>query len=235
MDLIAKTREDYNRFAKHYAQTRPHVWADLLQFKSFLHNGQRILDWGCGHGRLLELFAGLKIEYFGLDQSRELLSIARRDQREAILAGRAHFFCTAGRPKKFPDGYFDLAFFIASFFHLPDKAARLALLKKTYRELKPGGRLIITVWNLASAWAKQKKFGWTVLGKNDFLIPWKNPAGKIIARRYYHHFTPNELSRLLSAAGFSVERLEFMSRAFSSDSKGGRNLIAVARKPRPSA
>lgn len=245
MDIIAKTRADYNKIARDYAKSRPKVWAELFQFKSFVANGQRILDWGCGHGRLINLFDGFSVEYFGVDQSAKLLALAQSAYADSVDQGWAHFYSSARHEKKFPANFFDLAFMVASLLHLPTPQNRLALLKKTYHELKPGGRLIITVWNLSSAWAKGKKFGCPPattasglaclagkkLGVNDYLIPWKDKTGKILAERYYHNFTPVELKKLLTRAGFVVERIEFMSQAQSSDSKGGRNLVAVAAKP----
>lgn len=230
MDLIKKTREDYNIIAKHFAQTRAKLWPELLQFKAFLRNGQRVLDWGCGHGRLVELFEGFDIEYIGIDQSSAQINLAKEKSVPVEKKNKIKFFCTARGEKKFPKEYFDLVFMVASFFHLPDDTTRLALLKKTYNELKPGGHLIMTVWNLESAWAKRKQHGWKKIAKNDFLIPWKNQAGIVMAERYYHMFSPTELKKLLKDSGFKVQRLEFMSEAQSTDSKGGRNLVAVAVK-----
>ena len=88
------------------------------------------------------------------------------------------------------------------------------------------------VWNLASDWAKVKaKKNWKKIGDNDFLIPWKDPEGKVIAERYYHHFTPDELKGLLVSADFKVRKLKFIKNGTWTDDKGGRNLIAVAIKP----
>ena len=97
--------------------------------------------------------------------------------------------------------------------------------------MKPGGRLIMTVWNLESDWAKEKiGKDWKKLSDNDFLIPWKNPEGKIEAERYYHHFTKEELGGLLGEAGFKIESMNYHDKKNWSDSKGGRNLVVVARK-----
>src|SRR3989338_9936414 len=230
MDIVQKTRDDYNKIAKHFAATRSRVWPEFDQFSALIKNGQRILDWGCGSGRLLLMLEKWQVEYFGVDQSIELLKIARRQYAEFIKSGRAHFYSTAVREKKFPPDFFDLVFMIASFFHLPDEPSRQKLLDKTWQELKPGGKLVILVWNLWSDSAKEKKKTWKQLGEHDFLIPWKNPSGVIEAERYYHHFTPEELKGLLTRAGFVVERLEYSSGTWS-DSKGGRNLAVVAGKP----
>lgn len=230
MDIVQKTRDDYNKIAKHFAITRRHAWPEFDQFSAFIKNGQRVLDWGCGSGRLMSFLENRGVEYFGTDQSDELLKIARRQYADIVKVGRAHFYSTARREKRFPDAYFDLVFMIASFFHLPDEASRLSLLRTIFRELKSGGRLVILVWNLGSEWAAAKKKEWKQIGEHDFLIPWKNPAGEVEVERYYHHFTPEELTSLLEQAGFTLERLGYGSSVWN-DSKGGRNLTVVAMKP----
>lgn len=230
MDIVSKTRDDYNKIAKHFAATRSHVWPEFDQFNALIKNGQRILDWGCGNGRLLMMLKNWEVKYFGIDQSIELLKIARRQYAESIKSGWAHFYLTARRSKKFSAEFFDLVFMIASFFHLPDESSRRQLLDKTFSELKHKGKLVILVWNLGSDWAQAKKKEWKQIGEHDFLIPWKNSLGVVETERFYHHFTPEELSGLLKHAGFVIERLEYSSGTWS-DSKGGRNLAVVAVKP----
>jgi ubiquinone/menaquinone biosynthesis C-methylase UbiE len=107
----------------------------------------------------------------------------------------------------------------------------LKLLTKTYRELKPGGKLIMTVWNLGSDWAKKKiKKDWIIVGEGDCLIPWKDNKGKVIVERYYHHFTKKEIKELLKKAGFKVEQIGYASHFGWSDERGGKNLLVVAKK-----
>ena len=43
---------------------------------------------------------------------------------------------------------FDAIFFIASFHHLEDGTSRKAVLEKVKNLLKPGGKLLMTNWNL---------------------------------------------------------------------------------------
>ena len=230
VSIIHKTRKDYNRIAKYFAGTR-HNAGELEMFRPYVKNGQNILDWGCGNGRLVFLLNGKKVHYFGADQSGELLKIARKNYKKEIKEGRVKFFSTAGKKKKFKDGFFDLVFMIASFHHLPDKQSRLELLADIYKQLKPGGKLIITVWNLASDWAKNKiNKDWQEIGKDDFLIPWKNPRGKVLANRYYHHFSKKELGGLLKEAGFKIKKLDYSAKTNWSDKKGGRNLTAIVQK-----
>ena len=230
-NIIQKTMEDYNRIAKYFSDSRYDTWSELEQFKKYVKDGQNILDWGCGNGRLLFLFKGEKIKYFGIDNSIELLKIARKKFGKEVKEGRAKFYCTAKKAKKFPDGFFDLVFMIASLHHLPDEKTRLELLEKTYREMKEGAMLIITVWNLKSDWATEKiKKDWKIIGENDFLIPWKDEKSRVLVERDYHDFSEGELIDLLKKAGFKIIKLDFYSKSNWTDKKGGRNLIAIVKK-----
>lgn len=230
MDIIQKTRDDYNKIAVHYAKTRNHE-GELIQFKSFLAPGQHVLDWGCGNARLLYLLKKFDVQYCGLDQSSSLIKLAKKEHADAVKKGQAKFFCTAYKEKKFAKDFFDLAFLVASYHHLPDVKSRKALLKKIFTECKPGAHIIITVWNLESDWAKKKyKSGWDKFGPSDYVIPWKDENGKTLVERYYHNFSQAELKELLEDAGFTVEKMYFCSGVEAVSKKEGKNLVAIAKK-----
>jgi SAM-dependent methyltransferase len=230
MDIIQKTRDDYNKIARHFAQTRNHA-GELIQFKPFVKDGQLILDWGCGNGRLLHLLEKFDIHYFGLDQSQGLLKQAQKEHAELVKKKKAKFFCTAHKEKKFANDYFDLIFLVASFHHLPDEKTRLKLLKKIYAECKPGGKMIMTNWNLASDWAKDKlKKDWKKLGDGDHLIPWKTENGQVVALRYYHNFEKEELKVLVEKAGWKINSLFYSTGVEETSKKDGRNLVLIAEK-----
>lgn len=228
--IIHKTREDYNLIAPKFSGTRFDLWEELRPFKKLVKDGQNILDWGCGNGRLNFLFQDNKVKYFGLDQSEELLKFAKEKWAKEIREGKVSFFHTATADKHFDDNFFDLAFLIASLHHLPDETTRLDLLNKIYKELKPAGKIIITVWNLESDWAQSKlEKDWEKMSDNDFVIPWKNNKGELIVKRYYHHFSETELKDLLQRAGFKNIEMSYDSNV-KFTGKTGRNLVAIAEK-----
>ena len=107
MDIIQKTRDDYNKIAKFFAKTRNHT-GELVKFKPLIKDGQYILDWGCGNGRLLYLLEKSDVKYFGVDQSIQQIKLAKKIFPKLSKKGIAKFFCNAHREKKFPENYFDL-------------------------------------------------------------------------------------------------------------------------------
>jgi len=227
---IAKTRQDYNSIANYFSATRNRIWPELNQFKDLIKDGQNILDWGCGNGHMLEFFNGYDIKYFGVDISDNLIELANESYASEVKSGRAQFFKIGENKKDFPNEFFDLVFMVASFHHLPDEASRLEVLQKVYNEIKVGGKLIIIVWNLQSDWAKSKH-DFELIDKQNFLIPWKDKDGKIICQRYYHHFTPEELTELLEKVGFKIKQIGyFENNTFFEDKKNARNLVVLAVK-----
>ncbi len=231
-DIIQKTRVAYNKIAQHFSDTRYDLWPELKRFAPFIQDGQNILDWGSGNGRLILLLKNRKVKYFGVDQSVELIKIAEKKYQQEIQSGWVSFFCVEKQEKKFPADFFDLVFMIASFHHLPDQTSRLKLLQKIYQEMKPGAKLVMTNWNLGSDWAKGRIAAkkWKTIGDHDFIIPWKNSIGEIETERYYHWFTPEELSSLLIKAGFQVELMEYDQGGKSSNAQQGRSLLTLAVK-----
>ena len=72
LDLVQK---NYSDIADHFSETRKKkLWPELIKLTKKVQNGDKILDVGCGSGRLLEAFLGKKIIYLGIDSSKNLIS-----------------------------------------------------------------------------------------------------------------------------------------------------------------
>ena len=202
--LLKKTKEDYNLIAEDFSQTRHSVWPELTFFRKYVKEGERILDLGCGNGRLFEFFENRNVEYIGVDNVEKLIEIARKKYPEAkFLVGDA-----LNLP--FSDNYFDKVFSIAVFHHIPSGEFRLQFLKEVRKVLKQEGLLILTVWDLWRRVASLKLltkftifkiFGKSGLDFKDVFVPW----GKKV-KRYYHHFTKRELINLVKKEGFKIKK-----------------------------
>jgi len=232
--LIKKGRLDYNLIANYFSQTRNYPWADFEIFKKYLKKGDRILDAGCGNGRLSEFLQKIKpkIQYTGLDSSLALLKLAKKNypEKKFVFGDMTHL--------PFSDESFDMVAAIAVFQHLPGEELRVKALGEVNRVLKNGGIFIMTNWNL---WQKKfrglrircklkKIFGLSKLDYNDILKPWRAPEGKILTKRYLHAYSLKEIELLLKKSGFKVIENYFSYRGKKAEKTKAFNIITIGQK-----
>jgi len=171
---------------------------------------QSVLDVGCGNGRLAELFKNKQIDYLGIDNCPELISLAKAEYGQNFTTGDI-LKLSLLKPHNF-----DYIFCIAVLHHLPSQQLRLEALKQLRSKLKDGGTIIITVWNL---WT-QKKYRRLIfkyyllrlLKKNQFdfgdiIFNWKDAQGNDLAQRYYHAFSKRDLAKLAKKADLIIDKL----------------------------
>lgn len=223
--ILEETETGYDLIADKFSATRKHFWRGLEWIGDYAKDGGKILDFGCGNGRLLELFSGKHIEYTGVDVSEKLIDIARvKYTGESIKFQKI----TGQDSLAFSADYFNAIYSIAVFHHLPSVEHRRKIAAELHRILRPGGRVIITAWNLYqkkylknlfSNWLSRLK-GESNLDWNDCSITFTNNQGQVFSR-YHHAFTRRELKRLFTEAGFEIEKCELSD---------GRNLVLVGHK-----
>src|SRR4051812_39811361 len=117
-----------------------------LHARHMRHGGRelsraRVLDFGCGWGRLTRFLARdvAPGALYGCDPSQEIIDVCRACRVPGVLA-HSDFV-----PERLPfDGPFDLAFAFSVFTHLSERA-HLASLRALYDGLAPGALLIVTV------------------------------------------------------------------------------------------
>ncbi|MFA7319377.1 MAG: methyltransferase domain-containing protein [Parcubacteria group bacterium] len=223
--ILSQTEAGYDQMAEKFSGTRSFFWRDLEFIKDQINSGDRVLDFGCGNGRLLEILKNKKIEYYGVDVSQKLVDLAKNKYQE--LAG--NIAKTSGRAKlDFPDDFFDAVISIAVLHHFPDQDFRLAMAQELYRITKPDGKIIITVWNL---WQKKyRQYIWRnifrrLIGKSsldllDCEIPFKNNTGEIFTR-FHHAYTKGEIKKIFSQAGFKEIEVCVIN---------NRNLVVTGKK-----
>ena len=207
--ILKNNKEIWNKIARDFSHTRNYNWPELLPLSKYAKKNMRILDLGCGNGRLYELFKGKKIKYVGVDFSKKLTSIAKKKYPKAkFLAANA-----LNLPLK--DNSFDIIYSIAVLHTIPSRALRLKFLHEARRVLKKDGLLILTVWNL---WQRKylkilvkysllKLLGKSKLDWCDLYVPWQNRY-----QRYYHAFRKKELKGLLKDTGFATKSIKYLER-----------------------
>jgi len=77
-DKILKDIENgYDLMADKFSGTRKHFWPGFDFILENIKNSDKVLDFGCGNGRFLEMVKDRKFEYFGVDVSQKLIDIAK--------------------------------------------------------------------------------------------------------------------------------------------------------------
>jgi len=229
--LLKKTKEDYNLIAEEFSKTREFPWQEMKFLAEYTLPGERVLDLGCGNGRLLEIFQDKKIDYFGIDFSEKLIEIAKKRYP------KAKFQLADALNLPFPNNFFDKIYSIAVFHHIPSEEFRLKFLRETKRVLKSEGILILTVWNLWPTNLFQEKqlfyfwliikytllkiFGKSKLDFKDIFVPFKGQAD-----RYIHCFTTGELTDLTKKVDFKIQELKITERI----SRRHSNILLIAKK-----
>jgi ubiquinone/menaquinone biosynthesis C-methylase UbiE len=221
--LLEKTKEDYNLIADDFSRTRNKTWEELNFLIENVRVNENVLDLGCGNGRLYELFKFKIVGYYGIDNSEELIEIAK------IRYPRANFQVGDALNLPFPDNFFDNVFSVAVFHHIPSKEFRITFLKEAKRVLKPGGKLILTVWHFP-AWKKillfKKNLFFKIIGIskvdfNDNFIKWGKET-----KRYVHYFSKVELKKLVKKTGLKIRKIKVLKRPRGKES----NILLIAEK-----
>jgi SAM-dependent methyltransferase len=169
--------------------------AELL--KGFLPAGAKVLDIGCGTGRIMRHVSPLAAEVHGVDISKEMC-----EQGEEQLSDlpNVHFHVGNGYDLgDFEDDSLDLVYSVVALQHMPRPIA-FNYLRESFRVLKPGGTLWFYVPNLLS--------DGDFAGFNHLAQPY------FVSNPYpMNFFTPAEVARLVTVAGFRLESLTEEMRA----------------------
>jgi SAM-dependent methyltransferase len=102
-------------------------------------NARRILEIGCGPGRLMLPLSRIVGEVHGIDVSDEMISLAQESLRD--IPG-AHLYTGTGSDlAPLPAAQFDYVYSFEVFQHIPSPAVVTRYLEEAVRVLKPGGVL----------------------------------------------------------------------------------------------
>ncbi len=224
--IIQEVTEGYDNVADKFSHTRNFFWADLEFIQDLVSSEDRILDFGCGNGRLAGFLKGKCRNYLGVDVSKELLKIAEKNNPDSknkflVLPKEGRGLNSILDPQE----KFDKVFSLAVFHHLPSNKYREEQAKILYDITRPGGVCVVSVWNLATPnylkiFLKDKLFNRKNLKPEfrDFYLPFKTP--NYIFHRFLHIFTLGELRQLFELAGFKTLEAR----------KGTKNLIYVGKR-----
>lgn len=223
-----RNRESYNQVAKLFSATRSHLWHDLTPFIMYVQDGDKVLDVGCGNGRLLDLLKGIQIKYLGVDFSENLIAAAReKHPGEKFQVLDLHNLDQLNER-------FDSAFCVSVLNHFPFED-QSKIIKNISSTLKSGGYLLMINWNMWNL--SRKKSAWMSFFKNPFKFwghsgrgiwtQWK--GGKEAVDLYYYAFTKKHLRKLLTQNGFEVLKNYYSCNGRYASWLFGNNIVTVAQ------
>ena len=219
-------KNSYDFFALDYHNKRRYHWRELeiflkeLNQKNIIFNGYN-LDLGCANGRNFNLFQQSNSKLVGIDNSKELLRLARqrlKDQNHEsklniksvnlVLSDISHLPL---RPLSIKN-----IFSIATIHHIRNKVERENLLSQLHCIIKHNGFLVLTVWRryqkkyryhfiidkirrLISPKYNKTQKDLCLFEYGDKFIPWNVSKKKRAYNRFYHFFSKKELKDLLKA------------------------------------
>lgn len=226
INLLEDIKNSYNKISDNFNITRKYNWNEFNDFKKYFlkikNQKIKILDIGCGNGRLINFLNELNLnyEYFGIDNSVEQIKNAKKNFKDKK---NINFLEADILNIPFNNNEFDFIFCIATFHHLPSIENKNNALRETKRVLKENGLIFMTNWNLF-----QKKYLVNTLRylKHSF-IPWRNNKGKVVANRYYYAFTKKELENI-----FIKNNLQIVENNFSENKNffKAKNIVSILKK-----
>lgn len=224
--LADLSRQNYDDIAQSFSLSRrKHLWPEMEKAATLVSDGDSVLDLGCGDGRFLRALYGKRITYLGADNSSQMIA-----QAKASYPAADFLEAEATDLSDIADDSFDIVASFAMWHHLPGREKQEKCLREIARVLKPGGRLLMTVWRLGSYRKLRKGIFLSRLKNllylrfsswNDFVFPWKGSDGKIDSLRYYHSFSRREIARRFKRSGICLEKMEV---------SGGNYWIEAAKK-----
>ncbi|NCF75333.1 MAG: methyltransferase domain-containing protein [Xanthomonadaceae bacterium] len=257
--IIALNKNSYEEIAEHFSITRNYIWKDLKNLVEYMYSYYKIiptpfskreaikvLDVGCGNGRLFEELENKNIKYFGIDYCEKLIDIARNRYKNS--ASRAQFAIFDIDNMPFGRNRFDTIFAVAVINHIPSKESQKKVLTKLYQILKPGGIFLMTNWNLWNFNSKKNVFNYNFkkwkmsdkkwkekygIDKKEFkfkniITEWK--TGEKSSPLYYYVFTKQEIDKLMKEVGFKILNSYYSKNGEKTGRFQGSNIITIAKK-----
>jgi SAM-dependent methyltransferase len=209
----------YQRVANDFHRTRQHYWPGWHQLTPMLAQAQpqSVLDVGCGNARFALYLAQepklTELEYLGLDNNQQLLSLAETRLGQEKLSHQLIQTdiidrLIQGQPLIEPTNSFDLVTAFGLFHHVPSFELRQQLLTQLAQHLKPDGLMVITFWKFLDDLRLKKrvvnplhlKLNPDELDEHDYILDWQRGP---ISYRYCHYIDDREEEALID--GLNLE------------------------------
>jgi tRNA (uracil-5-)-methyltransferase TRM9 len=183
----------YEEIAYHFDNTRTYKWPWVIQFLDLLKDGANVYDIGCGNGR--NMLRCDNLNFIGVDNCENFVKICRQKELEVILSDITNI--------GLKDNSADAIICIAVLHHLSSSENRLKALLELKRLIKPGGKILLSVWSISQPGKTRRAF----YNYGNNIVTW-NKHGKLY-ERYYYIFKINEMKSLILKAGLTLIRHKY--------------------------
>jgi SAM-dependent methyltransferase len=190
-------------YADHFRSTEPELPLELAMvahFAALLPGDRRVLDAGCGGGRMMPVLAGLGCRVEGVDVSPQMIRRARQDH----ASFPSQVASIADLP--FPDASIDGVFSWYSTIHSPDPDLP-RILGEARRVLRPGGLLLLAFQSGR--------------GIQDVSASYRRLGHDIVLHRYNR--TPEEIAAAMTSAGLT--EIACLERAAGPHERDGQAVV----------
>lgn len=130
--------------SEEFRKTGLENYNDIIKSDAFLldelgfYNGKKVLEIGCGIGRMTEFFANDFEDAYGIDISEKMIEEGKKYLAH-LNSNKIHLIATDGVNYPFENNFFDLVFSYIVFQHMPSKEVVKKNLEEVFRVLNPNG------------------------------------------------------------------------------------------------
>jgi SAM-dependent methyltransferase len=184
----AGARAVWEAIAPSYARARQRPWHAVNRFLATLPNEARVLDVGAGSGRHARAARERGLRCIAVDAARPF--------HPDVVA--------LAQELPFRDASYEAVLLVAVLGTMPERDDRVQALAEARRVLRPGGKLLATVWARAQPKYVRAWLGlgpWRRVGPARILAPWAVGARKV--DRPYYLYTRAMLRGELCEAGWT--------------------------------
>jgi len=235
--LQALNQQFYASFAQTFADSRPILDPALVCILPHIPERARVLDAGCGNGRLARLLDKERpgTTYVGLDSVPDLIKIARADAHDLANISTTFLVTDITQPGwsiALPGAPFDCAVSLAVLHHIPSFDLRTRVVQAIADTVHSGGTLILSAWQfLNSPRLRRKIVPWSeanisqdTLDPHDYLLGWKREGRGL---RYCHLIDENEFKEIAH-----LSHLRLRESFLAGGREGNLGLFAILEKDR---